>query len=74
MIEPEWAQSLINYSQTDGNVYMMEELDTKVTHEFIENSRHFEKGRLVNVLHDDIGIYNKESSFNIWIIFFIVFL
>jgi hypothetical protein len=61
VIEPEWAQSLINYSQTDGNVYMMEELDTKVTHEFIKNSRHFEKGRLVNVLHDDIGINNKTT-------------
>ena len=63
VIEPEWAASLINLKKSEKNIYLMEELETEVDADFVKNSKHFQKGRLVTALHDDIGTNNKSSQY-----------
>ena len=62
MNEPEWSKDLINPSTSDANIYMMDEIEFESETELektVRSASHFDAGRLVNLLINDIGTKNK---------------
>ena len=60
--QPDWSKDLINPSDSETNIYMMDEIEFESEAELekcVRSASHHQAGRLVNLLINDIGTKNK---------------
>ena len=60
--QPDWSKDLINPSDSETNIYMMDEIEFESEAELekcVRSASHHRAGRLVNLLINDIGTQNK---------------
>ena len=60
--EPEWSKDLVNLSDSDTNIYLMDEIEFESEVELekaVRSASHHKVGHLVNLLINDIGTKNK---------------
>ena len=60
--QPDWSKDFINPTDSETNIYMMDEIEFESEAELeksIRSASHHKVGRLVNLLINDIGTKNK---------------
>ena len=60
--QPDWSMDLVNPSDSETNIYMMDEIEFESEVELeksVRSASHHKVGHLVNLLINDIGTKNK---------------
>ena len=60
--QPDWSKDLVNPSDSETNIYVMDEMEFESEVELeksVRSASHHKNGHLVNLLINDIGTKNK---------------